>query len=205
MRLNWFAAFAMLAFDAFAGSRVELHEPSFYGTGCSNRTADVSISKDAKRIDISFEKFYVEADSDTTAGKAANKECEAIIGFKAPHGKAVAVQQIRYHGDYNLPFGSNAHISGTHYFNGEELESVSKRFFGHAESSLELVITIPYHSLIWTPCGEDVLISSLTTLAVSAKKSLNRASFRVDHQPARRGISYELIWRSCESSIMRDE
>lgn len=205
MRPNWFTAFAILAFDAVAGSRVELQQPLFYGTACSDITANVSISKNAKRIDLSFNKFYVEADSASNGGRAATKECEAVIGFKAPHGFAVAVQQVRYHGNYNLPFGSNAHLSGTHYFNGEELGSVSKRFFGHTYSSLELVITIPYHSLIWTPCGEDVQLSSVTTLAVSAKRSLNKASFRIDEQPARRGISYDLIWRSCESSILWDE
>lgn len=199
MFLRWLIVCAVFShsFQLIAGPRVELLEPSFAGSGCPRGSADVTITADAKKIDITFDSFFVEADN-AVGHTAAKKNCDTIIRVKIPHGFSLAIERIKYNGINNLPYGANAHIIGDHFFNHEELAIVSKRFYGSTSSPFDISARIPYQGLYWTPCGEEATIASQTSLAVSASKSLYPASVQVDDRELRPGISYDLLWRSCK-------
>lgn len=204
MHLRWFICCTLLFYSiqVFSGSKVEILEPTFTGSGCPKGSTDVSISSDARKIDITFDSFFVEADV-AMGHVTAAKNCETVIRVKVPHGFSLAVERINYNGVNNLPYGANAHIVGDHFFNHEQLALINKRFYGTSNSPFNITTRILYHGLFWTPCGEEAIISSKTNLAISASKSLRSASIQVDNRESRPGISYDLLWRSCSEQHRR--
>ena len=199
MKVNRFVLFAALmvfSFQTMGGPRVEVIEPTFSGSGCPRGSADVAISPNAKHIEITFDSFFVEAN--TTMGHlVSTKNCDTSIRIKIPHGFSLAIERVRYNGVNNLPFGANAHLVGAHFFNHEEVAQVNKRFYGSTKSPFNISAKVPHHTLCWTACGEEALLSSRTNLAVSALKSLQPASVQVDDRDMKPGITYDLLWRSC--------
>ena len=200
MHLRWFLVVSVFSYGAFCGPKVELLTPRFWGAGCQKGSADVSISANAKRIDLTFQKFVAQADS--KMGDGTKKECNAMIRIKVPHGFSVAVQRVKYKGASDLPYGTNAHLAGAHFFNGADLATFSKRYHGRSLGRFSVETVIPNSDLNWTPCGEEAVLASRTTLALSAKKSLAKAIFQIHGENVRSGISYNLLWRSCAKPLL---
>lgn len=196
--------FSLNSMDAVANRKVEIREPSFSGSGCPKGSADVVIAKNAKRIDIVFDKFFVEADN-SLGNVSAKKECDTSIRIKVPHGFSLAIERVKYNGINKLPFGSNAHLVGAHFFNHEQVAVVNKRFHGRTTSAFNVNSHVPYQGLAWTPCGEEALVTSRTQLSVVALRSLHPASVQVDDKLLRPGISYYLLWRSCSEQRLSTE
>lgn len=201
MRLNKLLILSVFtSIQAIAGPRVELREPSFSGSGCPKGSADVSITPNAKQINLLFDNFFVEAN--TSIGHVTStKNCDAVIRIKVPRGYTVAVERVRYNGINKLPFGSNAHLTGVHFFNHEELASVNKKYYGSTTSPFDISARVAYRNLFWTPCGKEALLTSRTNLAVAAAKSLYPASVQVDDHGLRPGITYDLLWRTCVDDV----
>lgn len=202
MNLCWAMTFAVFLAGSqlLANTRVELLEPLYSGNGCPLGSADVSLLAGAKRIDITFDKFSVEADN-ALGRVVAKKECDVTIKIKIPHGFSLAVEKVRYNGISRLPFGSNAHFVGAHYFNHEQVAAVNKRYYGQTSSAFDISSRVSHQALFWSPCGEDAEIFSRTNIAVSSVKSLFPASIQVDDlQP---GLSYYLLWRPCSEQRIR--
>jgi hypothetical protein len=200
MDLRWFLLFAFLSPQLLAGPKVEILKSRFWENGCVAGTADISISADAKRVEVNFDKFLVEADN-TLGHTSAKSMCHAEFRIRVPHGFSLAIKRIRYNGVYDLPFGANANLIGEHYFNDEELVVVSKRFYGKSEGPFNMTSRIAYQNLSWTPCGEEAVVRTVTTLDLTARKSVHKASFQIDDRPEHSGISYDLIWRSCKETM----
>ena len=203
-RLLVLFAFSLLSFHASASRKVEILEPSFSGSGCPKGSADVAISRNAKRIDIVFDKFFVEADN-SMGNVSAKKECDTSIRIKVPHGFSLAIERVKYNGINKLPFGSKAHLMGAHFFNHEQVAVVNKRFHGRTISPFDINSHVPYQRLSWTPCGEEALVTSRTQLSVVALRSIQPASVQVDDKLLRPGISYYLLWRSCSEQHLSAE
>lgn len=201
MNLRWFTAFAAFSLQLYAGPKVEVHSPQFKGTGCPKESADVSMSANAKQVDLVFKGFGLEADN-SLGNSSLSRECEATIRIKVPHGFSVAIQRVRYLGIYDIPFGANAHLIGTHFFNEDEFASFSTRYYGKSEGALSVSAKIPYHNLAWSACGEEAVVSSRTKVMLQASKSVRKASFRIGEDLVASGLSYDLIWRSCQENIL---
>lgn len=202
MLVRWAILFAFVftSFNLTAGPRVELLQPLFNGSGCPLGSVEVILAAGAKKIDIKFEDFYVMADN-VLGRVGAQKECDATIQIKVPHGFSVAVSKIKYSGIQHLPFGSNAHFVGSHFFNHEPMLVINKRYYGRSDNAFDISSHLPQQSLFWSPCGEDVAISSRTSISVSSVKSLYPAHVQVDDiQP---GLSYHLLWRTCAEQSLR--
>lgn len=198
MDLQCFFLAVTIAVGALAGPKVEIIETAFLGSGCAVNT-DVQIAPNAKRIDFYFGDFSLAAED--SAVNVATSECKAVVRVKIPYAFSVAVLRVKYRGAYQLPYGANAHLLALHSVNENELAHFTKRYNGFSNGTFAAEKTVEFGALDWTPCGEDVIFTAVTTIALSTKKSLPEGSFGVRGWTEKSGLTYYLAWRRCVPSV----
>ncbi len=178
-------------------SGIHLGTPIYGGTGCPNGTASAVLSPDATSLSILFDQYVVDAGG--TTGKQLNREsCNVAIPVHVPQGLSVSVFQIDYRGFNSLPYGAYARFNVEYFFAGTQGPSYVKTFYGQLEDNYDINNSLVQSSIVWSPCGQDVVLRTNSSMIVQTNGTMDAAESTVDSVDLRSGLIYHLQWQTCE-------
>lgn len=190
------AAFCLFSTLANAsGSRIELGQPAYGGTGCPAGSASVTLSPDSTAVSFLFDQYVVEAGGEKSFDR---KNCNIAIPVRVPNGYSVSVFAIDYRGFYGLPSGAQAQLTVDYFLagGGRGVKSI-KTFRGPATSDYLTTDTLGLEAVVWSGCGADTILRANTTMLVRSNSRLQQSMATVDSADVQAGLVYHLAWRRC--------
>ena len=178
-----------------AGSKIELGQPAYGGTGCPAGSASVSLSPDATAVSFLFDQYVVEAGN----GKSFDrKNCNIAIPVRVPNGYSVSVFAIDYRGFIGLPSGAQAQLSVDYFLagGGRGVRS-TKTFRGPSTTDYLTSDTLGLEAVVWSGCGADTILRANTTMLVRTNSRGQQSMATVDSADINAGLIYHLAWRRC--------
>ena len=197
---RFFGLFILLAVYATQSLAVNpndvyLKRPSYGGSGCPRGTASTSLSPDAKALSILFDNYVVEAGG---GGRTmARKTCNIAVPVHVPQGYSVSIFKIDYRGFNSLPRGARSTFNVEYFFAGSRGPRYQKSFRGSMERDYLLTNTLAARAIVWSKCGQDVILRTNTSMRVHNRNRREVAMSTVDSVDVRAGLVYRLQWRRC--------
>lgn len=183
-------SFMSIAEDLYLGT------PEYNGTGCPTGTAAAALSPDQKSLSILFDQFVVNAGGPAYS-RIGRKNCNIAIPVHVPQGMSISVFQIDYRGFNSLPFGANSIFNVEYFFAGSRGPDYSKQWNGPLINDYLLRNTLSASSVIWSPCGEDVILRANTRMTVNNTSRVEEAMSTVDSTDINAGLVFNLRWKDC--------
>lgn len=190
-----FALTISMALPSIAGD-ISLGTPSYGGTGCPGGSASVALSPDAKSLSILFDSYVVEAGG-ASGVQTGRKTCNIAIPVHIPQGFSVSVFKVDYRGFNSLPYGAYSRFNVEYFFAGSRGPSYTKTFNGQLNRDYLLSNTLTAGSMVWSNCGEDVILRANSSMMVRTNNSYDEAFSTVDSADLRAGLIYHFQWRRC--------
>lgn len=173
---------------------ISLGMPSYGGTGCPGGSASVALSPDRKAMSILFDKYVVEARG---RGAIARKGCNVAVPVHVPQGLSLAVFKVDYRGFNSLPLGAMAQFGVEYFFAGSTGPQYTKTFNGSLMGNYMLTNTLAASSVVWSRCGEQVILRSNSNMMVRTNQMGDTAMSTVDSVDVRSGLVYHFQWKRC--------
>lgn len=170
--------------------------PEYNGTGCPTGTAAAALSPDQKSLSILFDQFVVNAGGRDTA-RIGRKNCNIAIPVHVPQGMSISIFQIDYRGFNSLPYGAYSVFNVEYFFAGSRGPDYSKQWNGPVVSDYLLRNTLAANSVIWSPCGEDVILRANTRMTVNNSNQNEEAMSTVDSTDINTGLVFNIRWKDC--------
>lgn len=188
--------FGML-FSAYSfADDIYLGNPSYGGTGCPSGTASAALAPDGKSLSILFDSYLIEAGGPTGV-MLGRKGCNIAIPVHIPQGLSISIFKVDYRGFNSLPAGAFSRFGVEYFFAGIQGPYYTKTFYGALNSNYTLSNTIAAGAIVWSPCGEDVILRSNSNMLVKTNANYDYALSTVDSADLRAGLVYHLQWRRC--------
>ncbi len=179
--------------------QIRLGTPSYMGTGCPLGTVSTSLSPDARSLSILFGAFQAQAGG-SSGNTVDRKACNVSIPVNVPSGFSVSVIKIDYRGYNRLPLNSSSTFDVEYFFAGDNGPAYHKNFVGATDGNFTLNNNLIATSNVWSPCGEDVNLRTITSIAVQTNQMNEQALMTLDSADISAGVVYQLQWRSCSAS-----
>jgi len=190
-----FLAGTLLALPGLADD-IRLGNPSYGGTGCPGGSASVALSPDNKSLSILFDQYVVEAGG--SSGRVTDrKTCNVAIPVHVPQGLSLSIFKVDYRGYNSLPYGAYSQFNVEYFFAGARGPSYRKTFYGSLSDSYLLTNTLTANAIVWSACGQDVILRSNSSMLVRTNSQGSEAFATVDSADFRAGLVYHLQWRRC--------
>lgn len=188
----------ILLISALPGFAVDisLGEPSYGGTGCPQGSAAAVLSQDGKSLSLLFDQYVVEAGG-ISGNLTARKSCNIAVPVHVPQGVSLSVFQVDYRGFNSLPPQSYSQFRVEYFFAGSKGPAYKKTFAGAQQDFFFLSDLIPQNLIVWTPCGEDVILRSNSSLLVRTNRGFDEAFSSVDTADFNSGLLYHIEWQYC--------
>lgn len=183
------------AFSAYYDD-VRLGDPEYGGTGCPAGTAGVAISPDAKSLSMLFDQFVVESGG-TTGKQLDRKTCNIAVPVHVPQGYSISIFQIDYRGFNSLPYGGYSRFNVEYFFAGTQGPSYQHTFNGALESQYLLRNTVAAPSVVWSPCGQSVILRANTGMLTHTNAQNDATYSTVDSVDVASGLLFNLNWKTC--------
>lgn len=189
--------FALLAFSyPIFSDNPTLGEPVYHGSGCPRGTASVALSPDFSALTILFDGYSAMAGGDTRK-TIDRKTCNIAIPVHVPQGKSVTLFTIDYRGFNSIPNGAYATFMADYFFAGVTGRQFEKRWNGRHEDSYIIRHDLPVESLVWSRCGDDVILRANTSIFARTNRDNDEVYTAVDTIDIDAGLIYHLRWQDC--------
>lgn len=180
----------LYGFSLFADD-ISIGEPTYGGSGCPRGSADVILGPGGNSLDILFRQYIV------SSIDQPRKSCNLAIPLHVPQGLSVALFKVNYRGFNSLPPGSFSRFRVEYFFAGSQGPTYTRAFYGPLYHDFLLTDTLPISSVVWSPCGKDVILRSNSSLMVTASGPNNDALAGIDREDIKGGLIYHLQWKFC--------
>ena len=170
--------------------------PSYGGTGCPGGSASVNLSPDESELTILFDSYVVEAGG-TTGKRLDRKSCNISIPVHVPNGYSIAIFQVDYRGFNSVPRGGLAQFDAEYFWAGSRGPRVSRPFYGPMRDNYTLTDTLAATTMVWSRCGDDVLLRANTSMRVQTNSMNQEAMSTVDSADISSGLIYHFQMRRC--------
>ena len=171
-------ALSALSLTAHA-QELRLGQPAYGGTGCPAGSASVTVSPDQSALSILFDSYITESGS-ATGRTVDRKSCNISVPVSVPSGYSVAVFQVDYRG-YNLvPRGGMAKFDAEYFWAGARGPRVSRTYTGPTNSNFSISDGLVATTMVWSPCGADVILRATTSLMSQSNSRGEQAMSMVD-------------------------
>lgn len=168
-----------------------LGRPSYGGAGCPAGTASATLT--GNTLNVRYSAYRVAAGGRT--GKSFDrKACSLSMPVAVPRGKSVAIVSATYHGSARLPASARAQFRAEYFFAGRTGPVAARTLSGPASGPFSL--STPGKSLVWSACGEDVILRTNSSLRVTTSGK-EAASVGIRSQDVKNAVVYRLRWRDC--------
>ncbi|MCP4744819.1 MAG: DUF4360 domain-containing protein [Desulfobacteraceae bacterium] len=182
-------------------SDIYIYDFVYWGDGCLSGTGSAFMSSDYKKISVFFDEYYASS-AENFMGRD-RKSCNLEVAVHVPQGMAVALVQKDYRGYVDVPPGGYAAFLADTYFAGQITGYSFRKEWGNETDRIEEDYTLKDEfypgCIVYSICGEDVIISENTTLKVYANSETGADTyaegFTLFDAPS---IAYQLIWEKCE-------
>lgn len=182
--------------QAAALENITVGDPQYGGTGCPSGSVATTLSPDATSLSILFDQYVVEAGHQV--GKSFDrKSCNVAIPVHVPQGFSVGILAIDYRGFNMLPRGATSTFSVEYFFAGLQGPRFMKSFYGALESDYLITNKLQATALVWSKCGEDVILRTNTSIRLSTNRMQDQAMATVDSQDVNASVVYQLQWKRC--------
>ncbi|MDA0713285.1 MAG: DUF4360 domain-containing protein [bacterium] len=188
-------AIVMAAMPSFADD-IRLGNPSYGGTGCPGGSASASLSPDQKSLSLLFDQYVVDAGGQT-GRTTSRKTCNVAVPVHVPQGLSLSIFKVDYRGFNSLPTGAYSQFNVEYFFAGARGPDYRKTFYGNLSDSYLLSNTLSASSIVWSACGQDVILRSNSSMLVRTNSRRDEAFSTVDSADIRAGLRYHLQWRRC--------
>ena len=188
-------ALTLVALPSMADT-IRLGNPSYGGTGCPGGSASAALSPDAQSLSLLFDQYVVEAGGNS--GRVTDrKTCNVAIPVHIPQGMSLSIFKVDYRGFNSLPYGAYSQFQVEYFFAGSRGPSYSKTFYGSLNDNYLLTNTLAASAIVWSPCGQEVILRSNSSMLVRTNNQRGQAFATVDSADFRAGLVYHLQWRRC--------
>ena len=186
----------MSVVSAFAADEITLGDPQYGGTGCPSGSVGASLSPDRTSLSILFDQYVAEAGS--AVGKTFDrKSCNVAIPVRVPHGYTVAILKVDYRGYNNLPRQARSTFGVEYFFAGSRGPTFQRDFVGPLDRDYVINNELIASSMVWSPCGQDVILRTNTSIRVTTNSQRQQAMATVDSQDVSAAVVYQLKWQRC--------
>lgn len=197
-QLKW-AVVALLFVGAGAEAQdsIRLGEPQYGGNGCPAGSASSVLSPDAKQVSILFDQFSTQAGGNSGLIQD-RKSCNVAIPAHVPNGYSVSVFKVDYRGYTFVPSGASARLNVEYFFANQQGPAYAKTFAGPLDSDFFLNNTLQTTQLVWSGCGEDVILRTNMSLSAQTNNRRDETRATVDSQDISSAITYHVSYRRCD-------
>ena len=180
--------------SAFA-DEIKMGTPVYGGNGCPNGTAQISLSND-NELSLLFDSFTAEAGG--SSGKTIDrKACNLAVPIHVPQGLSVSLLDVTYRGFNSIPRGGRSQFNSELFFAGSQGPRFSKTFLGLKQGDFEIKTAVAPNAMIWSPCGQDVIFRSNTSLLATTNRRAESALSSIESARYHSGVTYQLQFRTC--------
>jgi hypothetical protein len=170
-----------------------LGQPSYGGTGCPQGTASAVLGPDGRTLSILYDQYVAE----TTPGRRFDrKSCNLAVPLHVPSGLSVSILGVDYRGFNLLPAGTSSTFRVEYFFAGSRGPIFERNFGGPLQHDFLIHNEIGVAAQVWSPCGQDVILRTNSSLLVSAPAG-QRTYVAVDTEDIDAALVFLLQWRSC--------
>jgi hypothetical protein len=125
------------------------------------------------------------------------KTCNIAVPVHVPQGKSVTLFTIDYRGFNSIPHGAYATFTAEYFFAGMMGPRFEKRFDGQQENSYTIRSELPVEAIIWSPCGQDVILRANTSIFARTNSTFEEVYTAIDTVDINAGLVYYLRWINC--------
>jgi hypothetical protein len=128
-----------------------------------------AISSDAQTITLLYDSFVAQAGPGITPSEA-RKNCQLNLQLSLPQGWQFSVFKADYRGYAYLQDGDKGVIKATYYFSGDSTQVSSQLDLkGAYDDNYLKTDEFGIESTVWSPCGEEGLLSKCFLLRWAAR------------------------------------
>ncbi|MCP4745224.1 MAG: DUF4360 domain-containing protein [Desulfobacteraceae bacterium] len=183
------------------GSDVYIYDFAYGGDGCPNGSGSAVMSPDFSKISVFFDEYYAYSAEDPRGRD--RKSCNLGVAVHVPHGMTVALIKLDYRGYVDVPPGGYAAFLANYFFAGQIVGDSFKLEWGDDTERVEEDFLSSDEFLAghvtYSPCGEDVIIRTNTSLKAYENASSGEDTFaQVDTIDLGTSIVYQLSWKQCQ-------
>ena len=179
---------------------VFIYDIGYGGNGCPDGTVDAVISQDKSTVKVFFDQYF--ADSAEANSGRDRKSCNVGISVGVPSGKKVALTALDYIGHVDLGTGAYGELLADYFFAGEATSHQFEKQWinpdGPIGEDFYLEDSIPADDVVWSGCGEDVIVRVNTSLKAYEGSNQEPAYIALDSVESKASLLYGLQWVDCD-------
>lgn len=185
---------AAMAAPAQAQTPITLGTPTYGGTGCPQGTASVTLSPDGSTLAVIYDQYAVNAGGGSPA--IARASCNLAIPVNIPNGFNISIVGIDYRGFNALDAGASSNFRVEYFFSGSSGPVFNQPFAGGLVDDFTIHNNIGFASLVWSPCGADVILRVNSSILAQAPGAAT-AYVSVDSTDVNAAIIFGIQWAAC--------
>ena len=167
------------------------------GPGCRDRdTVTTVISADRSTFLVIYDGMILE---NPGGSSIKNINCVAGIKLHVPNGWQVSMATVDTRGYAYLSPGIRARQTSEYFFAGQPLGSAfHSELKGYHDDSYVFTDTIPFQSVVWSPCGASAIFAINTKLNLNAVSNPSGlAYFNTETTDGKFEKILHWLWRQC--------
>jgi hypothetical protein len=140
-------------------TKVFIKDITYGGSGCPQNSVGKFISSDRHTFTLIFDSMV--ASIGTGVAVAENrKNCQINLDLQYPSGFQYSILNTVFRGYADLAKGVSGTQSATYYFSGDAKQvTATSTFKGPTTGDYSTPDTIPFSSVVWSPCGAALPIN----------------------------------------------
>ena len=175
---------------------VYINSVTYGGSGCPQGSVGSLFSPDRTSLTLIFDQ-YVASAGPTVPITESRKSCQIAADIRVPQGWSYSIATVDYRGFVDLPAGATAEQSATYYFQGDQLQAISRtNFYGPLSRDYLNSDSIPIEKTIWSACNAVVPVNVKTAIRLSVPRGQTGA-ITTDSIDAKVKQIYGLQWKRC--------
>jgi hypothetical protein len=179
-------------------SGVTINSISYGGSGCPQGTVGSFISSDHTTYTLIFDSFVasIGGGASTTDSR---KNCQINVDLHYPSGYQFSVYTQNYRGYVQLDNGITAVQKANYYFSGSSAQaSTQSSFTGPVDKDYLITDTIPFDSVVWSPCGTDGALNINAQVRLDNSKNRNgQGQMTTDSTDGKVEYKLGFQWQRC--------
>ena len=208
-------SFLLTACGSGDNPEVRINSVSHNGLGCPSGTSSIILTPDKKTLSLSFGPRFeggpgYEASAGYGSGLAGASDvsvdrvaCSIAVSLHIPSGYQAFLIGAGYRGEVSLPVGGEAKFTREYFFAGSSGKLIEETWDGELFNEEILFFDDLYaDSVIYSGCGEDVILRANSSLSVSSPVDGDTAlieldSFDYKNQQYRTLFDYQFTYEKC--------
>jgi len=178
--------------------QVTINSITYGGSGCPQGTVSQFISEDKQTFTLIFDSYIVDVGPGISISKN-RANCQINVDLHYPAGFQWSIYTQDYRGYASLDKGVTGLQKATYYFSGmSQQASTSTTFTGPQDGDYLLTDTIPFDSVVWSPCGSDGALNINSQIVVSnSGNKQGQGELTTDSIDGKVTFQYGIQWQTC--------